>query len=178
MAAVQNLHTAAGAHSTESTKVMTVQESKNRASNARRARGDSARGRRRERDRKREGEVKAEKVSPAAEKNVVGAGSSKASRAVSEMLSGASSCADMDEIFQSLADVLAAAQEESRQVCLNLFVHDSDARRGWFVCGFSTRAICGLYLYTGIAYSMHGFSLLFYNVSYSIGRAYGNTLFW
>ena len=45
-----------------------------------------------------------------------GKNSSKASKAVAEMLDGASDCVDMDEIFKSLAAVLAAAQEESRQV--------------------------------------------------------------
>lgn len=40
----------------------------------------------------------------------------KASAAVAEMLTGASGCEDMDEIFKSLSAVLAEAQAESRQV--------------------------------------------------------------
>lgn len=40
----------------------------------------------------------------------------KAAVAVAEMLQGASECSDMDEIFKSLASVLADAQEESQQV--------------------------------------------------------------
>lgn len=50
-------------------------------------------------------------------------GSSKASMAVAEMLDGASDCADMDEIFKSLSSVLAAAQEESRQVIVVLYTY-------------------------------------------------------
>lgn len=44
------------------------------------------------------------------------AGPAPAAAAVAEMLSRASECSDIDEIFKSLADVLAEAQEESQQV--------------------------------------------------------------
>lgn len=45
----------------------------------------------------------------------------KAAVAVSEMLKVASESSDTDEIFKSLAGMLAEAQEESQQVCVDCF---------------------------------------------------------
>ncbi|CAB1115756.1 unnamed protein product [Ectocarpus sp. CCAP 1310/34] len=57
----------------------------------------------------------------------------KASAAVAEMLTGASGCEDMDEIFKSLSAVLAEAQAESRQDYADfvpLFRNMGSGRRG------------------------------------------------
>lgn len=99
MAAVQNLHTLPSAESAAAEDAV----GDNAAETARGRRGEAA-GRPAPRQAKGGGAAPAPAVAP------------KASAAVAEMLTGASGCEDMDEIFKSLSAVLAEAQAESRQV--------------------------------------------------------------
>ncbi|CAM9507607.1 unnamed protein product, partial [Ectocarpus sp. 8 AP-2014] len=116
MAAVQNLHTLPSAESAAAEDAA----GDNAAETARGRRGEAA-GRPAPRQAKGGGAAAAPAVAP------------KASAAVAEMLTGASGCEDMDEIFKSLSAVLAEAQAESRQDYADfvpLFRNMGSGRRG------------------------------------------------
>ncbi|CBN78887.1 conserved unknown protein [Ectocarpus siliculosus] len=117
MAAVQNLHTLPSAE----TAAAEDAAGDNAAETARGRRGEAA-GRPAPRQAKGGGAAAATAtVAP------------KASAAVAEMLTGASGCEDMDEIFKSLWAVLAEAQAESRQDYADfvpLFRNMGSGRRG------------------------------------------------
>ncbi|CAM9336477.1 unnamed protein product, partial [Ectocarpus fasciculatus] len=118
MAAVQNLHTLPSAESAAAEDAAAGNTA-----------AETARGRRRE------------ATSRPAPRQAKGGGAAaaaatvapKASAAVAEMLTGASGCEDMDEIFKSLSAVLAEAQAESRQDYADfvpLFRNMGSGRRG------------------------------------------------